>query len=133
MPTEAQIEESRKKATLAAFEVLKIAAEVVEKIKPLLPNVTKKTEEALLLFKQAQHLFNEVKEADPIPMREWQRAKGLCVKATIDLHTARDLENTIKTSLDQAEKNVVTAKQNYEKSTQEPKAKIFPFIRRNKG
>jgi hypothetical protein len=133
LPTEPQIEEARKKATLAAFEVLKTAAEVVEGIKPLLSNATKKVEEALLLSKQAGHLFNEVKEADPIPMREWQRAKGLCIKATIDLHTARDLENTIKMNLAQAERNLVTAKQKYEESTKERQAEILPFRRRNKG
>jgi hypothetical protein len=105
----------------------------VEGIKPLLSNATKKVEEALLLSKQAGHLFNEVKEADPIPMREWQRAKGLCIKATIDLHTARDLENTIKMNLAQAERNLVTAKQKYEESTKERQAEILPFRRRNKG
>jgi hypothetical protein len=131
MPDSNQVEEARKKARETAFEVLKTAAEVVEKIKPLLPNATKKVEEALLLFKQSGHLFNEVKKEDPIPVCGWKKAHDLCIKATIDLHTARDLENTVKVNLEQAERNLVTAKQNYEKSTKEPQAEILPFPRRN--
>jgi hypothetical protein len=132
MPTEKQIEEARKAAINASFEVLKSAAEIVEKIKPVLENATKKTQEVLLRFKQAEHLFNEIKATDPVPMREWQRAKALCVKSTLDLHTVNDIERTLKVNLEQAKKALEASKQKYENATKDPQAEILPFIRRNR-
>jgi translation initiation factor 2 alpha subunit (eIF-2alpha) len=132
MPTEKQIEEARKVAINASFEVLKSAAEIVEKIKPLLEDAAKKTQEVLLTFRESECLFNEIKDTDPIPMREWQRAKALCVKSTLNLHTVRDIESTLKVNLEQAQKALEVSKQKYENATKEPQAEILPFKRRNR-
>lgn len=109
------------------YKVLKSLAEELDRTEPLLKKLTQKVEDNFLLLKELRFLLTEIKKIDPVPIEEFKKAKDLCIKATLDLHTARNLQNIQQTKIANLKTQVNIAKINYQNATKETQAQIYPF------
>jgi len=120
-------EEARKATINSSYQALKSLAEELERLGPLLKSSTQKVNEAQVLLEKAQEIYEEVKNLDPVPIQSFESVKSLCVKSTLDLHTARDLENALKVKIANTKEQIRITKTNYENAIKEPQAQIIPF------
>lgn len=127
MLTQEEIQKARTDLINTCFQTIKTLSENLDKSEPILKTAIEKVVETETQFKQVNNILREIKNLDPIPIEEYRKVKMVCIKTILDLHIARDFQNSAKTGIDRMRGELTRAKKNYENAVKEPQAKIFLF------